>query len=138
MEPIQDRILVRYIEGLLTEPFAWGRCDCNTIAANWCTFLVGPHRALDLIGTYDSRLSAKRVSKVLGRWRDYLGDLGFSRIDNGFVQAGDFLIWEGRAYDYIHIATWGKVLSVHPRIGVRLSKLERVRPDHLVMGVRNG
>jgi len=93
---VKRLILAQYKQIAETE-FIWGKTDCLRIACMMAEIKTGRDPGEQLIGTYDSEMSAKRVM-VDNNWHD-MGDVAasmFEEIHPSQAQVGDWaMILEG-------------------------------------------
>lgn len=100
-----EMALIDFVKAKLGRPFAWGICDCNTLALEASDAVFGTEMAEKVVGQYDTPDSAEqyRKSSPWGSFINLIKENGFIEAQKGFEQTGDFLIVEDSRWEQVHI-----------------------------------
>jgi hypothetical protein len=112
MEPGLELYLVQILNRAATQPFAWGRNDCNTLALTWVDHLCGTHYLGTVLNSYCCAKSAIQYAQSMPRWCNGLSELGWHEIPRNEARQGDLAVVEDERFDRVHIVTGRHVVSV--------------------------
>lgn len=118
MRPNQVTRLYQWVRRMRGTPFAWGECDCHTLALDWLKLLSGQDCLAEVRGCYASEEEARAYAASRDiDLVDLLVGAGCQRVETTpRIVAGDFILVRSRSLPFmmVHIALIGQAFSVEP------------------------
>ncbi|MBA4344406.1 MAG: hypothetical protein C0423_19880 [Methylibium sp.] len=99
----------------LAEPFAWGRNDCGSFAADAALAMTGHDVLRGLRGPRRSERATLRQMRAAGGVSAVLAQAGLQRVDPALAQRGDVvLIDQGRGWPVLSICMGAHAVAPGP------------------------
>lgn len=126
MHPRLEVRLTAFAAARMGRGFAWGWCDCNTLALEALDLIAGTQFAFEVFGRYRDTASARAFFAIYPR--DWLHWTGYGEeVAPAFVRTGDFLVADEGGWRVPHVAVGGQALICTPDRGVRTYPVAVVR-----------